>query len=94
VVCSRRLPIIQGGLRPFHKLLSDCLTNPKRCSDQRFLTARSSLMLICDSITTVYTQLNPYAWCLHLMKGFVSNGCPQPAPVNLAGSGFVACHFL
>ena len=26
-------------VRPFHKLLSDCLTNPKRCSDQRFLVS-------------------------------------------------------
>jgi len=24
-------------VRPFHKLLSDCLTNPRRCTDKRFL---------------------------------------------------------
>ena len=37
-------------VRPFHKLLSDCLTNPKRCSDQRFLIPKGCLMPICDSL--------------------------------------------
>lgn len=36
-------------VRPFHKLLSDCLTNPKRCSDPRFLVSRNSLVSACDS---------------------------------------------
>ena len=36
-------------VRPFHKLLSDCLTNPKRCSDQRFFVSKDLLASACDS---------------------------------------------
>ena len=30
-------------VRPFHKLLSDCLTNPSRCTDERFLITKDSV---------------------------------------------------
>ena len=29
-------------VHPFHKLLSDCLTNPSRCTDERFLIIQNS----------------------------------------------------
>ena len=30
-------------VRPFHRLLSDCLTNPNRCSDERFLIPKDPI---------------------------------------------------
>ena len=30
-------------VRPFHKILPDCLSDPKRCSDQRFLVPKSTI---------------------------------------------------
>lgn len=32
---------VNRPIRPFHKLLPDCLVNPKRCSDKRFLIAQN-----------------------------------------------------
>ena len=40
---------VDHPVRPFHKLLSDCLTNPKRCSDRRFLVPIDSSMPACAS---------------------------------------------
>ena len=30
-------------VRPFHQLFSDCLADPERCSDQRFLVPREAI---------------------------------------------------